>query len=462
MKMIMKKYISILAAMAALMSCQKEGIDTSFPTGDEISFEFGMPSTKATASGFESGDQVSVYAVEYAGSQAPELQIAGNFLNNEKLTFNGSKWTAAHQLYWSSKPCDFYAIYPYQDLVSVEEHPFKVATDQNAIVSEYEIEDEGNVPDFVINGVNKGPGIQIDDLIWAPVNSGTYVSYWEAMEVCPEGWRMPTKEEFLSLAAHRSKFSNGCYFSGSVPFNSNVDKIWFDANGRELHGEDAEKTKIYYRNSIGFYWTSERVGPLGANTFRFSKDGVSTEGLNIAEYYCSARCVREADKNTPTGNLDGYEASDLLWAKAEDVEKKDGSVKLQFKHMMSKCVVKVVKGEKFEGEIPNDIVCQLYNTVTSAKLDFTHGSVEKDAMGERKTITMKKLSNTRFEAVLVPQNIENRTPLVAVTMGGIAYLLEYSLSFKPGHVHTINLILNTSPDQEKIDISIDAETGGWE
>ena len=83
-------------------------------------------------------------------------------------------------------------------------------------------------------------------------------------------------------------------------------------------------------------------------------------------------------------------------------------------------------------------------------------------MGERKTITMKKLSDTRFEAVLVPQNIENRTPLIAVTMGGIAYLLEYSLSFKPGYVHTINLILNTSPDQEKIDISIDAETGGWE
>ena len=77
-----------------------------------------------------------------------QLQIAGNFLNNEKLTFNGSKWTAAHQLYWSSKPCDFYAIYPYQDLVSVEEHPFKVATDQNAIVSEYEIADEGGITEL--------------------------------------------------------------------------------------------------------------------------------------------------------------------------------------------------------------------------------------------------------------------------------------------------------------------------
>ena len=53
------------------------------------------------------------------------------------------------------------------------------------------------------------------------------------------------------------------------------------------------------------------------------------------------------------------------------------------------------------------------------------------------------------------------TPLIEVTMGGIAYLLEYSLSFKPGYAHTINLILNTSPDQEKIEISIDAGTGEW-
>jgi hypothetical protein len=42
-------------------------------------------------------------------------------------------------------------------------------------------------------------------------------------------------------------------------------------------------------------------------------------------------------------------------------------------------------------------------------------------------------------------------------MGGIAYLLEYTISFKPGYIHTLNLILNTSPDQEKIEISIDAD-----
>ena len=286
----MKKYGLIIAVLAALTSCQKESSEMGeISDSNEIMFLMSVPETKVTANEFEAGDQVAVYAVEYASEEAPELQIAGNFINNERLTYDGSVWSAGRTLYWSYKPCDFYAIYPYQDLISVDEHVLSVQADQN---------------------------------------------------------------------------SNG-----------------------------------------------------------------------------------------------GYEASDLLFAKAEAVERAEGKVSLQFKHIMSKCVVTITKGEKFEGEIPDDIVTHIYNTTTSAILNFANGSLQKDSQGARKTITMKKISNTRFEAVVVPQNIERRTPLIEVTMGGIAYLLEYSLSFKPGYVHTINLILNTSPDQEKIEISIDASVG---
>ena len=127
--------------------------------------------------------------------------------------------------------------------------------------------------------------------------------------------------------------------------------------------------------------------------------------------------------------------------------------------MMSKCVVNVVKGEKFEGELPEDISVHIYNTVTTADLNLANGSVEKYALGNRNTITMKKVSSDKFEAIVIPQNIERRTPLLEVSMGGIAYLLEYSLSFKPGYQHTINLTVNTSPDQEKFEIALDASSG---
>lgn len=293
----MKKTILFAIAVLALASCSKqEGLTDD--CSDEIRFNITMPdggrmksATKATATSFQSGDAVSLYAVEYAGQTPMPLQVGGNFLNNEKLTYNGSAWQAARTLYWSESACDFYALYPYQPSIgSIEKYPFS----------------------------------------------------------------------------------------------------------------------------------------LNAN-----QDG------------------------------QGYEESDLLFAKAEAVSRTDGSVNLQFRHMMSKCRVVVEKGEKFEGDIPDDIVCHIYNTMVDCMVDLEAGSVEKNPFGVKKTITMKKLSNAEFEAVLVPQNLEKRTPLIELTMGGIAYLLETSLSFRPGYVHTLTVTLNTSPDQEMIEININPDVDDW-
>ena len=170
------------------------------------------------------------------------------------------------------------------------------------------------------------------------------------------------------------------------------------------------------------------------------------------------------DQNSPETDdaLSGYEAADLLWAKATKVSREDGAVQLQFKHMMSRVVVKIERGKKYEGELPEDITVHLYNTVTTAEVDFTHGSLQRYAHGEKNTITMKQLSGDTFAAIVVPQNIERRTPLVEITMEGIAYLLNYSMSFRPGYQHTITVTLNSSPEQEKIEISIDGEIGDWE
>lgn len=291
--MSMKRIIITMAAVAALMSCQKEVAPENAVQDDgQILFEMNVPATKVTAETFEAGDNVSVWAVEYTSEDTPELLIGGNFLNNEKLTYDGSNWSSWRSIYWSDKPCDFYAVYPYITPNSVDSFVFEIAADQNS----------------------------------------------------PE---------------------------------------------------------------------------------------------------------------TETA-LGGYEASDLLFAKAEKVSRADGKVSLTFKHMMAKCVVNVVKGPEFEGELPEDISVHIYNTVTTADFNLANGSIEKYAMGNRKTITMKKVSNETFEAVVIPQNIERRTPLIEISMGGIAYLLEYSLSFRPGYIHYIDLTVNTSPDQEKFEIGIDA------
>lgn len=287
-------FIALLTAFAAV-SCQKQNADR-VKLSDEINFVTNI--TKATATAFEPGDKMSVWAVEQPDGEKMPVQLAGNFINNECLTFDGTRWNAPVKLYWSEKPCDFIAVYPCQpNVISVDRQKFSLPVDQNAAATEE--------------------------------------------------------------------------------------------------------------------------------------------------------------------SLSGYESADVLFAYAQNVRKEDGSVKLDFYHVLSKCSVNVVKGEKFEGEIPDDIVVHIYNTTTDYTLSLEKGSITKDPFGAKKTITMRKKDNQHFDAIVVPQNIELSTPLIEVTMGGIAYLLNYSMSFKPAYNHTLNLTLNTSPDQEMIEISIDVEQDDW-
>lgn len=190
-----------------------------------------------------------------------------------------------------------------------------------------------------------------------------------------------------------------------------------------------------------------------------------------------------ADQSQPTadGVLGGYEASDIMWAKASMVKPPyttetddDGTictppiiedhyypVPLQFKHMMTRLVVNIERGPSYEGELPEDITVHIYNTLTTAIVDWTIGSLKADTQGARKTITMRQVDGDTFEAIVVPQFIERRTPFIEVTMEGIAYLLESSASLRPGKQHTYTVTLNTSPEQEKIEINIDGEVGEW-
>lgn len=298
----MKKSIFILSVATLLtMGCSKEsnyvGEDSNLDP-NEIRIEASLGGTRATLTNFEVGDQMSLYAVEYVGDDVAEVQPSGNYINNEKMTYNGSEWESDRTLYWSDAQCDFYGFYPYQPTGSLKDLYFEVATDQ------------------------------------------------------------------------------------SQP----------------------------------------------------SADGV----------------------------LGGYEASDLMWAKAEKHSREDGNVKLQFSHMMTRVVVDIVRGKKYEGELPEDIEVHLYNTATTAIVDWTIGSLKTDPQGGRKTITMRQLDTDTFDAIVVPQFIERRTPLVEITMDGIAYLLEMSMSFRPGRQHTITVTLNTSPEQEKIEIEIEGDVEDWQ
>ena len=157
------------------------------------------------------------------------------------------------------------------------------------------------------------------------------------------------------------------------------------------------------------------------------------------------------------GTLSGYEASDLLYAKTSNVAASTSPVTLSFKHVMSKLTIRLVKGEDFEGEMPTDAEIFIHNTVPTATFDISAGIVTRDVKGKRATIKARQESNFQFGAIIVPQRLDNRVPLVEVIMKGVSYLFESKFLFKPGVDHLVNLVITDNPEKVKIEVGGEVE-----
>lgn len=157
--------------------------------------------------------------------------------------------------------------------------------------------------------------------------------------------------------------------------------------------------------------------------------------------------------------LSAYEASDFLFASKKGVASADGDVNLLFKHKMSKLTVNLVKGDDFEGDIPSDLTVYIHNTVTDCLIDLATGDVIKDPYAPAKTVTARKDSDSRYTAIIVPQMLTNKKPLLEIIFKDVSYMIESKFQFKTGTHHVINVTLNNNPDKVKIEIG--GEIEGW-
>ncbi len=179
---------------------------------------------------------------------------------------------------------------------------------------------------------------------------------------------------------------------------------------------------------------------------------------SIDEYLWSV----QLDQSTPEteDTLSGYEASDFLWGKATGVSQTDGNVQLEFKHRCSKLVVKLVKGADYSGVLPTESELYIHSTVPTATIDFVNGAVTKHIYGEMETIKARRVDDETFEAIIVPQRMETRRPFLEYIANGVSYLYEGTFIFKAGKLHTLELTINSNPDQ--IEVEVGGNVGDWE
>lgn len=200
----------------------------------------------------------------------------------------------------------------------------------------------------------------------------------------------------------------------------------------------------------GSQWTTEKPVYWDGGTY------------NIYAYYPQASPVTSVDDmpfrvSTDQNAAGGYENSDFLWATQMNASASNTPVNLQFAHRMSRMLIRLVKGEDYEGELPTDAEVYIHNTVPEATIDLSVGIVTRNDYGTRQSIRAQSLGNHTYAAIIVPQRLDNRQPLVEVIMKGVSYLYESKFVFKPGIQHSVQLVISKNPEQIKIEIGGELE-----
>lgn len=164
---------------------------------------------------------------------------------------------------------------------------------------------------------------------------------------------------------------------------------------------------------------------------------------NVSAYAFEVQ--KDQSTSAAYGKIGGYEASDFLWGKTENVAPTDKVIKLGFRHMMASARVTLAEGEGFDdGEWAGlEKAVLLLNTKRESTIDLATGEVT--AVGNvPSTGTIPYVNGGDYRAIIVPQTVAAGTPLVSVTVGGTPYLLKKDAAFTyvPSKQHNFTITVN--------------------
>ena len=154
----------------------------------------------------------------------------------------------------------------------------------------------------------------------------------------------------------------------------------------------------------------------------------------------------------PDQRAEGFTLSDLMWAKAKGTERSGGDIVLNFRHKLSRLDINFIKGEDYEGDLPEEAEVRVMNTIGSALLDIERGEIEKNPYGKAATILAKQLGTGKYSAIVVPQKLMNQVPLVEILVNDVSYLISSKFIFESGVRHTMNITLSSDPNKVVINI----------
>lgn len=168
------------------------------------------------------------------------------------------------------------------------------------------------------------------------------------------------------------------------------------------------------------------------------------EPSSIEEYNFEVQ--KDQSKAKTTTSLGGYEASDFLWAKVENVAPTENKIKVQLDHKMAGVHVILAEGSGFEeGEFSLIAKSVLATGVTrKASINMATGVVTPVGEAQATGIVMCPQTDGTFRAVVAPQTVVAQTSLFSITIEGLTYKFrkDADFTYEAGKVSQFTIKIN--------------------
>lgn len=213
--------------------------------------------------------------------------------------------------------------------------------------------------------------------------------------------------------------------------------------GLKMNGVRAANALFEYDGSVWkapyqIYWAD---GSTPADIYGYYPYDAAIE--TPAAYQFSVSALQDSDGDSTTGGS-GYEASDLLWAKAEKVYPTAQTVSLQYRHLMAGITISLEMGAGFTSDEWNSLSKKVLigDTRLSGVVNMEDGSVEVPD-GKADKITPLTYNGT-WRAVVMPQTIPAGEILVIIDVDGQTYNLvkEADMVYYGGKMHNFTISVN--------------------
>ena len=225
----------------------------------------------------------------------------------------------------------------------------------------------------------------------------------------------------------------------------------------KLEDNQADNVKFSYDESGS--WTSEYDVYYRDNDTNVDFYGYypyNTDPASIEEY--PFEIARDQSKDAENGSLAPYEASDLLWAKTENITPTAAKVLLRFRHIMSSARVRFTQGSGWTDAAEFAAVSKavlVTNTVRKTTVNLADGTVTLDSdVPLSGTVPMN--DNGEYRAIVAPQTVAAGKSLLVITIDGTprSFVRDEATEYQPGKITTYDLSINKKTETGDYEVEL--------